>query len=747
MESSAVHGDKAIPSPVLVASWSPKHEMLAVAFSNKPLSLYRLNWERLWTVSLDTIPHTSKVTALCWAPKGNVIAAGIADGTVILLNVEDASVVRKFKLNENERGAEEGESNPERVVALGFVQGLESGKQKLESGFTSQGMDWISSLLDGRLQKLFEPLASKVPTKPLTVDEVYARFDKKHVSHRRMWPEDPKMLSVLVGSSKRGNITISAFGLVEIAKLDTSYFTHRGSTVETFKVAITRDLCRLIVIQLVKRRRNADTGHLIAYVFDCSVIGVHSQEIRQLTQRMSKVSALLQAAGDTLKKADQDWSQSFSSFRSKMRLLSSGLSHEDTVDTLIVFLVSGSLSESMESFFKENLTEHGLKRLADELDQSIQLLNELMLEFQNAVEQCLFIIGELIGLSRTYELLESGLGISIRRKTERLQTEMMWLFLKGEKFRNRVSKVGPGYRLFFSFLLSAIHQANDAQSFAEGALHPHAIKIKEFLRTEFLNDSISPDLKMDESWPDENEEIIDQAFGRSRHPNAALRSRLAAIVSDWKLVFDDLRINLNKSDGLLRQVNLTTGGCRYVERAKVVSLGLPQVPAENFHEGFRIAFSFDNCGKDAIVVVQASPLADNSKELTFSGAMVQIPAKYSLTDIGCRKDDGIVLLLQDRKEFKGKLVVIAYKNLTFSPATGERGIAEELQKHMVGLQNVKGLQEIAHQHPGVRTPLAVSLDNVASVFTAHRVVHYDLEVLEDMDPLNGSQFPEHPYQN
>lgn len=91
----AVHVDKAVMSSVKLASWSPKHEMLAVAFADRPLSLYRLNWERLWTVSPEAVPPGSSVSALCWAPEGAVLAAGLSNGTVILLNVEDASVVHR----------------------------------------------------------------------------------------------------------------------------------------------------------------------------------------------------------------------------------------------------------------------------------------------------------------------------------------------------------------------------------------------------------------------------------------------------------------------------------------------------------------------------------------------------------------------------------------------------------------------------------------------------------------------------
>lgn len=52
---------------------------------------------------------------------------------------------------------------------------------------------------------------------------------------------------------------------------------------------------------------------------------------------------------------------------------------DDLVDMLLIFLVSGSMTKSMETVLIEDLTEHGLKRLADDVDTSLQLINELVL--------------------------------------------------------------------------------------------------------------------------------------------------------------------------------------------------------------------------------------------------------------------------------------------------------------------------------------------------------------------------------
>lgn len=85
------------------------------------------------------------------------------------------------------------------------------------------------------------------------------------------------------------------------------------------------------------------------------------------------------ATENTLKRAEQAWNEAASAVRVKLNLLAAGMPMDDLVDMLLIFLVSGSMTKSMETILIEDLTEHGLKRLADDVDTSLQLVNELVL--------------------------------------------------------------------------------------------------------------------------------------------------------------------------------------------------------------------------------------------------------------------------------------------------------------------------------------------------------------------------------
>lgn len=67
---------------------------------------------------------------------------------------------------------------------------------------------------------------------------VVARFQKNKISLARGWPEDQKFLTILVGASSGASVSLHAFGLVEIARLDTSSFTPQGANAEILKVSL-----------------------------------------------------------------------------------------------------------------------------------------------------------------------------------------------------------------------------------------------------------------------------------------------------------------------------------------------------------------------------------------------------------------------------------------------------------------------------------------------------------------------------
>lgn len=64
--------DRSLASDVVLASWCPTMDLLALVMSDSQLSVNRLNKQRLWVLAPD-----SKITAISWQPDGKILAIAL----------------------------------------------------------------------------------------------------------------------------------------------------------------------------------------------------------------------------------------------------------------------------------------------------------------------------------------------------------------------------------------------------------------------------------------------------------------------------------------------------------------------------------------------------------------------------------------------------------------------------------------------------------------------------------------------
>ncbi len=67
--------DRGLASDVVLASWCPTMDLLALVMSDSQLSVNRLNKQRLWALAPD-----SKITAITWQPDGKILAIAMQVG-------------------------------------------------------------------------------------------------------------------------------------------------------------------------------------------------------------------------------------------------------------------------------------------------------------------------------------------------------------------------------------------------------------------------------------------------------------------------------------------------------------------------------------------------------------------------------------------------------------------------------------------------------------------------------------------
>ena len=74
---------------VLAMEWCPTMDLIALITSDSQILVHRVTWQRLFVISVDEQP----VRCLAWRPDGKQLAAGHADGSVTLYDVEDGELL------------------------------------------------------------------------------------------------------------------------------------------------------------------------------------------------------------------------------------------------------------------------------------------------------------------------------------------------------------------------------------------------------------------------------------------------------------------------------------------------------------------------------------------------------------------------------------------------------------------------------------------------------------------------------
>ena len=78
---------------VLAMEWCPTMDLIALITSDSQILVHRVTWQRLFVISVDEQP----VRCLAWRPDGKQLAAGHADGSVTLYDVEDGEQLSRHR--------------------------------------------------------------------------------------------------------------------------------------------------------------------------------------------------------------------------------------------------------------------------------------------------------------------------------------------------------------------------------------------------------------------------------------------------------------------------------------------------------------------------------------------------------------------------------------------------------------------------------------------------------------------------
>ena len=105
---------------VLAMEWCPTMDLIALITSDSQILVHRVTWQRLFVISVDEQP----VRCLAWRPDGKQLAAGHADGSVTLYDVEDGEQLSRHR------------EHPSPLCLFSWVEAAPAGRQLSPAGCT-----------------------------------------------------------------------------------------------------------------------------------------------------------------------------------------------------------------------------------------------------------------------------------------------------------------------------------------------------------------------------------------------------------------------------------------------------------------------------------------------------------------------------------------------------------------------------------------------------------------------------------
>lgn len=201
----------ALNCDISIACWCPTMDVCAVVSADGQLHLHRMDWQLLWAVAPEAL-----ITAICWRPDGKQLAAGHANGTISILNVETGSVVAEHKAHYSAlhslTWSDQADSSSS---SMGSRQGLFSPQQSIAP--------------HQRFKRLFVPPVME-PYPPSSTEPLPDPYDMSiEAVGAAAWPAERPGLSLLTAADVRGRISLWLQGQVQVAEV-TAAVMGRGST-------------------------------------------------------------------------------------------------------------------------------------------------------------------------------------------------------------------------------------------------------------------------------------------------------------------------------------------------------------------------------------------------------------------------------------------------------------------------------------------------------------------------------------
>ncbi|XP_071476965.1 anaphase-promoting complex subunit 4-like [Diadema antillarum] len=429
---------------VTLMEWSPKMDLIALSNENGEVLLQRLTWQRqpIWTLSPPGEEERKEVRALAWRPDGKVLAVGYSSGKLILCSVEKAEVIHTANIDQP-------------ITTMQWTSAVDTGPNLettgQQSSITAKIAAFSASSEDGAekfLPKL--PSLSKISSIKTYIDD--------NVENAKRLKEQKKLNMLIIGASS-GQLTLLAYGVAPVASLEVSHFIPTLKCGDIVGASLSADLHTLSVVVEHSNEDDITEIYQTMLTMNCVLLASRHQEISRYAMKFGKIRTLMEYLEATLKAVTEAKEDILIEMETKLTKYAQQkkVSEGSLSDEFLQLLLWGKASLELQEFLVNDLTEKGLKKLDQSVENSYVSIQKLVLKHIHSVgRSLLFHLSELKGMALWYDKY-GMLGLSATAIQDAMSAVGSFM-LKANELLQVIEHSLKNFKAFFRWLYVVLMQ-------------------------------------------------------------------------------------------------------------------------------------------------------------------------------------------------------------------------------------------------------------------------------------------------
>ena len=541
--------EKQTETEVRFMLWSPKMDILAISFTSGSISLYRLQWQRIWTAP----PAQEGLTcsALAWRPDGKLLAAGDSGGGLTIRHIETSAALYSIQLDSE-------------LVTASWLE-IETLITDTDQSESDNEDTWNSITKLPALNKTFS-----------YVGGVGGGASQEELEDCRKL--DSRDASVLLVGTRAGTIYILMNGYLQCMHLSLPELLCVPCG-PILGLNMTEDMKLLTVVV----NTSEETGKIV--VIDTPILSTCRRELQILAAKFCSIHGLLLYTDETIKQICEAWETILLEMDSKLSIYAENNPPGAVAADFLELLMFGVPNPQLKMFLTKEMSEKSLKKLGSSIEMSYSNIQRLVLRYLGAVSQSLtFELWELLGVARQGRKY-SVLGVEEDVVSEAL-SRIQAFWSKGTELQYVIDESMKNFKAFFRWIYLEISRLNEEptvgdiskttqqeiafladflqrfqpQGGGSKLSHVHLERVRQYLKDE--EDLVQPYKKPNSVWyniMENNPDLRNEVHLMSHESKTSLIKEHSLLLSAVTNVFSNLgnnRENLTTENLILSEYDL-----------------------------------------------------------------------------------------------------------------------------------------------------------------------------------------------